>query len=62
MLEEAVAIIRELWSGDLCSHDGRFFTVDRARIYSLPDTPRPSTWRRPEGRRAVSPVGSEMVS
>ena len=41
MLEEAVAIIRELWSGDLCSHDGRFFTVDRARIYSLPDTPPP---------------------
>jgi G6PDH family F420-dependent oxidoreductase len=37
MLEEAVAIIRGLWGGDLYSHDGTFFTVDRARIYSLPD-------------------------
>jgi G6PDH family F420-dependent oxidoreductase len=37
MLEEAVAIIRELWTGDLYSHEGSFFTVDRARIYSVPD-------------------------
>ena len=37
MLEEAVDVIRKLWSGDVVSHRGRHYTVDRARIYSLPD-------------------------
>ena len=36
MLLEAVSIIRQLFEGDLVSHEGRFFTVDRARLYSLP--------------------------
>jgi G6PDH family F420-dependent oxidoreductase len=36
-LEEAVELIRELWTGELVSYRGRHFTVDRARIYSLPD-------------------------
>ena len=36
MLIEALSIIRELFEGDLVSHDGRFFTVDRARLYGLP--------------------------
>jgi coenzyme F420-dependent glucose-6-phosphate dehydrogenase len=37
MLEEAIWVIRRLWEGDLVTHHGRFFTVDRARIYTLPD-------------------------
>jgi G6PDH family F420-dependent oxidoreductase len=37
MLEEAIELIRELWSGDVVSHIGTHYTVDRARIYSLPD-------------------------
>ena len=37
MLEEAVGIIRELWSGEITSHDGEFFSLDRAQIFSLPD-------------------------
>jgi coenzyme F420-dependent glucose-6-phosphate dehydrogenase len=41
MLEEAIWVIRRLWEGDLVTHHGRFFTVDRARIYSLPDEPPP---------------------
>jgi G6PDH family F420-dependent oxidoreductase len=39
MLEESVALIRELWKGGLVSHRGRHYTVDRARIYSAPDEP-----------------------
>ena len=39
MLEEAIWVIRRLWQGDLVTHHGRFFEVDRARIYSLPDEP-----------------------
>jgi G6PDH family F420-dependent oxidoreductase len=41
MLAEAVAIIRELWEGGLVSHRGRHYTVDRARLYSVPDEPPP---------------------
>jgi G6PDH family F420-dependent oxidoreductase len=41
MLEEAVEIIRELWSGHTVSHYGEFFTVENARLYSLPDEPPP---------------------
>jgi G6PDH family F420-dependent oxidoreductase len=37
MLEEAVEVIRLLWTGDVVSHRGRHYNVDRARIYSLPD-------------------------
>jgi coenzyme F420-dependent glucose-6-phosphate dehydrogenase len=37
MLEEAIGVIRELWEGRLVTHRGRHYTVDRARLYSLPD-------------------------
>jgi G6PDH family F420-dependent oxidoreductase len=40
-LEEAIEIIRELWTGRLTSHRGKHFTVENARIYSLPDEPPP---------------------
>jgi G6PDH family F420-dependent oxidoreductase len=38
MLEEAVEIMRELWQGGVVSHDGEHYVVDRARLYSRPDT------------------------
>jgi G6PDH family F420-dependent oxidoreductase len=41
MLEEAVAVMRRLWEGKTISHRGRHYTVDRARIYTLPDRPPP---------------------
>jgi G6PDH family F420-dependent oxidoreductase len=41
MLEEAVEIIRDLWTGRAVSHYGEFFTVENARVYSLPDEPPP---------------------
>lgn len=39
MLEEAVEIMRLLWGGEERSFDGRYYTVENARIYSLPDEP-----------------------
>ena len=36
MLREAVAIIRLLWRGETCSHQGQFYHMDSARIYDLP--------------------------
>lgn len=39
MLEEAVAVMRLLWEGELASHRGRHYTVENARIYTLPEEP-----------------------
>lgn len=41
MLEEAVDVIRALWTGDVVSHEGPHYTVDTARIYTKPDEPPP---------------------
>jgi G6PDH family F420-dependent oxidoreductase len=40
-LAEAIEIIRELWQGGLVSHHGPHFTVENARLYTLPDAPPP---------------------
>ena len=40
-LEEAVGILRELWTGRTVTHEGRYFTVHNARLFSLPDSPPP---------------------
>jgi G6PDH family F420-dependent oxidoreductase len=40
-LEEAIEVIRLLWKGGNQSHHGRHFTVENARLYSLPATPPP---------------------
>jgi G6PDH family F420-dependent oxidoreductase len=37
MLEEAVEVIRLLWQGGYQTHRGRHYTVEQARIYTLPD-------------------------
>lgn len=41
MLEEAVDLIRELWTGDQVTHRGKHFTVENARIYDAPETAPP---------------------
>lgn len=41
MLEEAVEVIRELWTGETVTHYGEFYTVDDARLYTIPDEPPP---------------------
>jgi G6PDH family F420-dependent oxidoreductase len=41
MLEEAVQVMRELWRGGVVTHRGRHYTVDTARVYTLPDSPPP---------------------
>lgn len=39
MLEEAVQVIRLLWSGGLQSHYGTYYTVEDARLFTLPEEP-----------------------
>jgi G6PDH family F420-dependent oxidoreductase len=41
MLEEAIAVIRELWAGETVTHSGTYFEVQNARIYTLPQSPPP---------------------
>jgi G6PDH family F420-dependent oxidoreductase len=40
-LEEAIAVIRLLWEGGNKSHHGRYYTVENARLYTLPEEPPP---------------------
>jgi G6PDH family F420-dependent oxidoreductase len=37
VLEEAVALVRRLWTGELVDHDGEFYRVSRARIFTVPE-------------------------
>ncbi|MCK9519270.1 MAG: TIGR03557 family F420-dependent LLM class oxidoreductase [Dehalococcoidia bacterium] len=39
MLREAIEIIRELWTGEEVNHFGDYFTVDEARLFTLPAQP-----------------------
>ena len=39
MLEEAIEVMRLLWQGGEQTHRGRHYTVDHARLYTLPDEP-----------------------
>ena len=55
-LEEAVEVIRLLWEGGLASHHGRHFTVENARLYTLPDEP-PPIYIATAGERATELAG-----
>ena len=52
MLEEAVGLIRDLFTGDQVNHRGRYFTAETARLYSVPDQ-RPPIYVSGFGRQSV---------
>ncbi|MFG2287744.1 TIGR03557 family F420-dependent LLM class oxidoreductase [Streptomyces sp. NPDC048595] len=41
MLEEAVQVMRELFTGNEVSHHGKHYTVENARLYTVPEQPVP---------------------
>jgi coenzyme F420-dependent glucose-6-phosphate dehydrogenase len=41
LLEEAIEVLRLLWQGGEQTHRGKHYTVDHARLYTLPDEPIP---------------------
>ena len=41
MLREAIEVIRQLWRGEQTTFEGDYFTVEDARVYSLPPNPPP---------------------
>ena len=62
MLEEAVELIRELWTGEVVTRQGKHYQVDTARIYTLPDKPPPIYMSRSGPRRSRSRAGSPTAS
>lgn len=56
MLEEAIQIIRELWTGEELNYFGEYFTVDEAKLFTVPEQP-------PEIYLAASgPVAAERAA
>ena len=41
MLEEAIEVMRALWSGDTVDHHGEYYEVENARLFDPPATPIP---------------------
>ena len=39
MLEEAIGVIRQLWSGETIDYRGTYYTVENARLFDPPSTP-----------------------
>ena len=64
MLEEAVAVMRELWKGEFVTHHGRHYTVENARIYSAPDRPPPVLVSAfgPKATRVAARIGDGFVT
>jgi coenzyme F420-dependent glucose-6-phosphate dehydrogenase len=63
MLEEAVAVIRELWGGGLVEHHGRHYTVENARLYTLPEEPPPivAAAAGPKAARLAGRIGDGFM-
>jgi coenzyme F420-dependent glucose-6-phosphate dehydrogenase len=64
MLEEAVRVIRSLWKGDNLSHRGRYFTVENARLYTLPEKTPPIYVAAGGGKAAelASRIGDGLIT
>jgi G6PDH family F420-dependent oxidoreductase len=59
MLREAVELIRELHTGKEVTHRGKHYTVEQARIYTLPEQPVPIyvSGFGPEATRLAGEIG-----
>jgi coenzyme F420-dependent glucose-6-phosphate dehydrogenase len=64
MLEEAVQVIRTLWGGDEVDHRGRYFTVENARLFSLPDVLPPILMAAggPAAARSAGKTGDGLIA
>jgi coenzyme F420-dependent glucose-6-phosphate dehydrogenase len=64
MLEEAVALIRELFTGELVTHDGDYYTVHTARLYTLPEQLPPIMVAAagPDAAAVAGQIGDGLIS
>jgi G6PDH family F420-dependent oxidoreductase len=63
MLAEAIEVIRLLWQGGYRSHRGRHYTVEQARLYTLPDEPPPIAVAagKPDAAKLAATAGDGLV-
>ena len=63
-MEEAVALIRELWKGDTVTWEGKHFTVHNARIFTAPDDPPPIyiSGFGPEATELAARIGDGFIT
>jgi coenzyme F420-dependent glucose-6-phosphate dehydrogenase len=64
MLAEAVEVLRTLWQGGTQSWDGAYYTVEHARIYTLPEEPPPImiAAKGTEAARAAGELGDGFIN
>ena len=64
MLEEAVKVIRTLWRGKMTTHYGEFFTIEDARIFTLPAQLPPIALAAsgPEAAELAGRIGDALIS
>ncbi len=64
MLREAVDIIRTLWEGETTSYRGDHYTLENARIYTLPEElpPIPIAADGPNAARTAGEIGDGLVA
>ena len=64
MLEEAIDVMRLLWQGGEQTHRGKHYTVDHARLYTLPDEPPPVyvAAAKPNAAQLAGRLGDGLVS
>src|SRR5947209_5013935 len=63
MLEESIELMRQLWQGGYQTFRGKHYTVEKARIYTLPDEPPPIAVAaaQPEAAKLAGRVGDAFV-
>ncbi len=63
MLREAVTLMRELWGGGEVEHEGAHYTVENARLYTLPERPPPVLVAAsgPEAAQLAGEIGDGFV-
>jgi G6PDH family F420-dependent oxidoreductase len=64
MLEEAVQVMRRLFTGEQVTHHGTHYTVQNARLYTLPDEPPPLYVSAfgPQAARLAGRIGDGLVT
>ena len=64
MFEESIEIIRTLWEGENTTYYGDYFTVENARIYTLPQQPIPIMLAAagPQAAELAASLGDGLIS
>ena len=64
MFEEAIEVIRLLWEGGEQTHRGEHYTVDHARLYTLPEEPIPIVVAadKPNAAEVAGSLGDGLIT